>query len=541
MCPPTLVVAVAFVVCICSASVTTLGQTLTHVGIETPEAPTIAEQLIRAGFDVLEGSITQNWFELIVSDTELEVLKDQGFEPETIAVGRPLRQIQAEGLAVLATPSRYPRLVEILTCMNAAQANYPSICKVVDLTETYGVPATFEGRHISAVKISDNVAKDEDEPAYLMVCEHHAREIVTPVIGLYAIEQFTAQYGTDPEITALVDEYEIWIAPAWNPDGYEYVFNVDNLWRKNRRVFPAGVGVDLNRNYPFGWDSPCGGSTDVTSNNYRGPEPGSEAEIQTMIAFANDRHFAKVADYHSYGRQVRYGYGCLGYPFDSFLVSEARYLADTVPDYTTRRSCCTAGDIHFHIATKASHAFVWETHTQFQPAYVSAQAEAALVFAGMISFLQRPIPLSGHVTDAYTSQPVAATIKYVNINFENGETNGSNERFGRYHAFLPDGAYTLEFSAMGYLTQSYVVNVARLPRDSSIGQVSSNTDVLDVALVPQADMDSDGDVDMVDFALFSLHWGEAGCSPCGGAEFTGDRSVGQDDLREFVAHWLAGK
>ncbi|MHC4594557.1 MAG: M14 family zinc carboxypeptidase [Planctomycetota bacterium] len=530
MCSPILVVLAAFVICVCTGSVTTLGQTLIHVGIETPKAPTIAEQLIRAGFDILQGSITQNWFELIVSDAELETLKDEGFEPETIAVGRPFRQVQAEGLVALAAPSRYPELAEILADMNAAEANYSSICKVVDLTETYGVPATFEGRHIFAVKISDNVANDEDEPAYLMVCEHHAREIVTPVIGLYAIEQFTTRYGTDPEITALVDEYEIWIAPAWNPDGYEHVFNVNNMWRKNRRVFSAGVGVDLNRNYPFGWDSPCGGSTDVTSNTYRGPEPGSEAETQTMIALANDRHFAKVADYHSSGREVRYGYGCLGYPFASFLASEASDLADTVLGYTTRRSCCTGGDIHFHMATKASHTFLWETHTRFQPAYASAQAEAALVFAGVISFLQRPVPLSGHVTDAYTRQPMAATINYVDINFENGETNGSNERFGRYDAFLPDGTYTLEFSAMGYLTQSRVVNV-----------VSSSAGVLDVALVPQADMDSDGDVDMVDFALFSQHWAETGCGACGGADFTGDRSVGPDDLREFAAHWLAGK
>jgi len=248
-----------------------------------------------------------------------------------------------------------------------------------------------------------------------------------------------------------------------------------------------------------------------------------------MIAFGHDRHFAKVADLHSFAREVRYGNGCLSHPFMFFLASEADELA-TVAGYQTSRSCCTGGDIHFHMATKASGAFLWETHTRFQPAYASAQAEAALVFAGVISFLQRPIPLSGHVTDAYTRQPVAATINYVDINFENGETSGSNERFGRYDAFLPDGTYTLEFFAIGYLTQSHVVNV-----------VSSSAEVLDVVLVPQADMDSDGDVDMVDFALFSLHWAETGCGACGGAEFTGDRSVGPDDLREFVAHWLAGK
>lgn len=522
--------ATAFVVCACMGSVVPLDDNLTHVGIETPEAPTVADRLTVAGFDVLQGSITQTWFELIASDAELSALLGEGFEVEIIAFSRPFRQVQAERTSTLALPSGYPDLAEIVADMNAAEAAYPEICRLVDLTETYGVPATSEGRHMFAVKISDNAAEDEDEPAFLMVSEHHAREVVTPVIGLYAIEQFTTRYGIDPEITALVDEYEIWIAPVWNPDGYEYVFNVNNMWRKNRRVFPSGVGVDLNRNYPLGWDSPCGGSSIAISSTYRGPEPASEAETQTMVAFANDRHFAKVADYHSFGRQVRYGYGCLPHPFDSFLVSEALALADSVPGYITTRSCCTAGDIHFQMASRGSHAFLWETHTEFQPSYASALAETAAVFPGVISFLRRPIPLSGHVTDAYTYQPVAAAISYVGVNFQNGESNGNDARSGQYNAFLPAGTYTVEFSATGYHTQSHVVNVTW-----------DTAAVFDIAMIPRADIDADGDVDMADFALFCLRWLDTDCGDCDGADLTGDGNVGLEDLQGFVGHWLAGK
>lgn len=527
-----LVAPVTCIICICSGSVTTLGQTLNHVRIETSEARSVAQQLIEAGFDVFEGSITQNSFEVVVSDTELEILINEGFEAHVIAIGRPFRDIQAERLTKLAVPSGYPDLTEILDQMDAAEANFPSICKVVDLTTAYNVPATVEGRHISAVKISDNVAQDEDEPSFLLVSNHHAREIVTPVVGLYAIEQFTSRYGIDPVITALVDEYEIWIAPVWNPDGYEYVFNVDNLWRKNRRVFPGGVGVDLNRNYPFGWNSLCGGSATVSSLTYRGPEPASEAETQTMIAFANDRWFAKVVDLHSYAREVRYGYGCLNYPFISFLASEAVDLASTMAGYTTRQSCCTGGGIHYHIATKGSHAFLWETHITFQPSFTSAEAEAALVFPSLIFLLQRAIPVSGHVTDAYTGQPVAATITNLDISFENGETNGSDEHFGRYHIFLPDGTYNLKFSAPAYIPQSHVVDV-----------VTSSAGFLDVALVPQTDMDSDGDVDMADFAIFALAWLTQAGHPQWNhlCDFsTPFNVIDIQDLALFVTHWLEG-
>jgi carboxypeptidase T len=101
--------------------------------------------------------------------------------------------------------------------MQEIAAAYPAIVQMVDLTATYGTPATFEGRHMFALKISDNVAVDEDEPAMLIVANHHAREIVTPVIALDAAERLTVGYEADPRIAAAVDSHEIWIAPTWNP------------------------------------------------------------------------------------------------------------------------------------------------------------------------------------------------------------------------------------------------------------------------------------------------------------------------------------
>ena len=123
-------------------------------------------------------------------------------------------------------PPGYPSLSEIIDEMNNTQSSYPSICKVYDLTELYDMEPTYEGRHLYAIKISDNVLVDEDEPNFLMVSCHHAREVVTPVIALYSIMQLTTNYGIDPEITEVVDENEIWISPVWNPDGYDYVYNV---------------------------------------------------------------------------------------------------------------------------------------------------------------------------------------------------------------------------------------------------------------------------------------------------------------------------
>jgi zinc carboxypeptidase/carboxypeptidase family protein len=437
------------------------SQTLKHVRVYHSESPSIAQQLIDLHFDVLPASITINSFDLIGSDEELILLSQRNYDFEIIAEGKPFRQIQSEqAITAAGVPAEYPDYNEIITILYDTADDFPDICQAVNLTDRYNTPPTVEGRHLFAVKISDHVDQDENEPSCLLVSAHHAREIVTPVVALHVLDQLTTLYGVDPNITALVDENEIWIAPVWNPDGYEYVFNVDNYWRKNRRVFATGVGVDLNRNYSFGWDSPCGGSTYVSYNTYRGPAPASEAETQTMIALVQDRHFAKVNDFHSYAREVRYGNGCLGHPFLSFLESEAASLASLIPGYTENSSCCTGGDIHYHTAYHGSHCFLWETHYQFQPSYLSALAEADLIFPAILAALQRTIPLTGIVTNATTGEPIAAEIQLPDIEFEHGEMNLSESRFGRYYAFLPPGTYSVQFNAEGYYSQTVPVTVS---------------------------------------------------------------------------------
>jgi hypothetical protein len=463
------------------SSSTASAQHLTHVRLRSGDAPALAQRLEQEGFDVLEGSVGPGALELVVSRTSRERLEERGFALEVIAEGRPFAQIQRERALREGGPEWMPpgylTLAEILTEMSQVASAHPAIAQVVDVTSAFGGPPTWDGHPIVGMKISDNVAADEDEPSFLVVSDHHAREIVTPVIALHAIDQLTAGYGSDPAITAAVDGYEIWVVPVWNPDGYVYVFDFDNLWRKNRRDNGNGTwGVDLNRNYPFGWSSACSGSKQPSSDTYAGPSAASEPETQTMLAFGTALRFAKLHDYHSYASEVRYGYGCWTHPWNSFLKSEAVLLSQA-GGYggSTASSCCTAGNIHWHSANFGTHAFLWETHTQFQPSYQSAQAEAAKLWPGMLAMLQRPIPLSGHVLDACSGEPLEATISYLGVAFQNGETNGSGGPHGRYQAFLPPGSYTVRFSAPGYAPQDHAVVVG-----------SSTAQVLDVALTPLA-------------------------------------------------------
>lgn len=89
---------------------------------------------------------------------------------------------------------------------------------------------------------------DEDEPNVLIVAAHHCREIVTPEVALGAVRLLL-----QPDHRDDVDNFQTWVIPVLNVDGYTYVFDQEPLWRKNRRVLTSGdIGVDLNRNYPMG-------------------------------------------------------------------------------------------------------------------------------------------------------------------------------------------------------------------------------------------------------------------------------------------------
>jgi len=197
------------------------GQQLNRYRIEAPGAEELAVTLEAAGSYVPEGSPRAGSLEVIATGQELEALRERGLDPILIEVERPFREVQEERGEEWSAdaPAGYPDLSQIYAEMQSAAASFPAICELVDLTARHGTPTTFEGRSLFAVKISDNVGTDEDEPAMLVVSAHHCGEIVTPVIALYAIDRLTQGYSTDPEIQSLVDGYGIWIAPIWNPDG----------------------------------------------------------------------------------------------------------------------------------------------------------------------------------------------------------------------------------------------------------------------------------------------------------------------------------
>ena len=92
----------------------------------------------------------------------------------------------------------------------------------------------------------------------------------------YYIDRWRAN---DREVRKLLQTTELWFMPVANPDGYQYTFDHERLWRKNLRdnngdgQTQVGDGVDPNRNFPnhWGYDEE-GSSSDPVQRHL--PRPG---------------------------------------------------------------------------------------------------------------------------------------------------------------------------------------------------------------------------------------------------------------------------
>jgi len=199
---------------------------------------------------------------------------------------------------------------EAINQLDSMYARFPNI-----VSPKFQVGTTENGRPIWAVKISDNPNQNEAEPQALFDGLIHAREPISMMTVIYYMYYLCENYGTNPEVTYLVNNREIYFVPVLNPDGYEYNRSTNpgggGMWRKNRRNSGNGnYGVDLNRNfgYMWGYDN-SGSSPNPPDEDYRGPSAFSEPELAGYRDFVNTRQIKTYINFHSYQNAMLYPWG----------------------------------------------------------------------------------------------------------------------------------------------------------------------------------------------------------------------------------------
>ncbi|MFD8421858.1 M14 family metallopeptidase [Streptomyces sp. NPDC059466] len=242
-------------------------------------------------------------------------LRRLGYEVSPLG-SAPNRSNGPGDLRLLDFPSadaKYHNYAEANAEIDQRLAAYPGIMSKRVIGKSY------QGRDIVAVKVSDNVATDENEPEVLLTFHQHAREHLTVEMALYLLRELGAGYGSDSRVTSMVNNREIWIVPDLNPDGGEYDIATGSYrsWRKNRQPNSGSsyVGTDLNRNWNHRWGC-CGGSSGSTSSEtYRGASAESAPEVKVVADFVRGRvvggrqQIRAGIDFHTYSELVLWPFG----------------------------------------------------------------------------------------------------------------------------------------------------------------------------------------------------------------------------------------
>jgi Zinc carboxypeptidase len=270
------------------------------------------------GLDVAESQATASGVEaqMILTRSQAQDVRAEGASAELTRVngGQTVKQFAAAQAANGFTVWKsYDEPGGYRDQLHELANKYPGVTKLVR------IGTTLQGREILALKVTQAARglRDGSRPAVLFSATQHAREWIATEIDRRLMYHYIEGWANDdPQIKKLLQSTELWFVPVMNPDGYQYTFDVERLWRKNLRDNDGdgqttnADGVDPNRNYPehFKYDEE-GSSKILSSQTYRGPGPASERETQAIMGLSERVGFEFNVNYHSNGRWLLYPEG----------------------------------------------------------------------------------------------------------------------------------------------------------------------------------------------------------------------------------------
>ena len=400
-----------------------------------------------------------------VLDEELDKLAALGFLVRRIPDEARLEAEREKAAAAQAGPAGQGLLPSAPGSIPSAYHTYATLTSELqsiaaarpDLTRLESLGQSVQGRELWMMKISDNPGISEDEPAVRYIAAIHGDEVVGKEISIGLIHYLLDGYGTDPRVTALVNNTEIWILPSMNPDGTEL----------SQRYNASGS--DLNRSFPDQFSDPNDTPT------------GRPAEVQAVMNWGFVHSVNLSANFHG-------GVLVANYPFDGQpagqsiysacpddvpFVSLARTYADHNPSMYASNSdasfwngICNGADWYtvtggmqdWNYVYRGTWDITMELGTKWPaastlPSYWSENLES------MLSYFERAQEgVRGVVTDAVTGAPLKATIKVAG----NAQPSYGDPDAGDYHRILLPGTYTIEVSAAGHVT-ALLNNVVVVP------------------------------------------------------------------------------
>jgi hypothetical protein len=272
--------------------------------------PELYSEIVRAGYDVVAPEPTAGGIavDLVLSPSERQALESKGVD---LTLMRDAQGRTAQRRATAQARGGFTVWRDYDGADGLHQWMYDFAEAHDDVAELEVIGESVQGREIIAIRLTrergaGNISR---RPATLYQGTAHSREWISTEVTRRLMVWLADQ-------DKLLKKNQLWFIPVVNPDGYQYTFDTDRLWRKNLRdndgngVITNLDGVDLNRNLPDHWRYDDEGSSSIfASETYRGDAPASEPETQANMGLFDEVDFKMAISYHSYGALLLYPEG----------------------------------------------------------------------------------------------------------------------------------------------------------------------------------------------------------------------------------------
>lgn len=170
------------------------------------------------------------------------------------------------------------------------------------------------GRKIYAIQIGTG------EKSVLLSGAHHGREWITSLLTMKMAEDIAVNMKNGENY---LGSYSIWIVPMINPDGVTIQQGKINKFpffskRKIKKMNDGlddftrwksnGLGVDLNRQYPAGWENLQDSKKEPSYKNYKGKAPFEAKEVKAIVELTEKIKPIIAVAYHSSGQEIFWQY-----------------------------------------------------------------------------------------------------------------------------------------------------------------------------------------------------------------------------------------
>lgn len=277
------------------------------------------------------------------TDSQVENQEDNHMEKDRVFTDN------LKDLAVVDTSKQVYTYDEMLEDLEVLENEYPELVTLNTLTTTKDDRSVYEV-----------VIGKEDAKNHIMIhAGIHAREYMTSLLLMKQLEYYLYNYSVgDYEGTTyseLFSDTVFHIIPMVNPDGVSISQNgLDGIksdeikkdaktWYDRdyangattvsfetylKRWKANGNGVDLNRNFDYGWEEFVG-SSEQGAEKYKGEVVNSEPEAQALVALTKKYNPVAAISYHATGSVIYWDYGQT-----DELRDECETLAETIHKVT---------------------------------------------------------------------------------------------------------------------------------------------------------------------------------------------------------------